>query len=175
MKMYVLVFLSLILLSCSEHEEQVMVPDKDWTQENSSDMNTTFVAEEEDEIDLFVKRHEDWKMTKTGTGLRHFIYKKSENNDTAKIGELVTVDFEITLLDGSLCYSSQENGPESFIVEKADVESGLHEAMQLMCTGDRAKFILPSRMAHGLIGDEEKIPPLAPVVYDIHLLKIERI
>jgi len=87
----------------------------------------------------------------------------------------VTVDFEITLLDGSLCYSSQENGPESFIVEKADVESGLHEAMQLMCTGDRAKFILPSRMAHGLIGDEEKIPPLAPVVYDIHLLKIERI
>jgi len=87
MKMYVLVFLSLILLSCSEHEEQVMVPDKDWTQENSSDMNTTFVAEEEDEIDLFVKRHEDWKMTKTGTGLRHFIYKKQRHCKNWRISD----------------------------------------------------------------------------------------
>jgi len=162
------------ICACSENEPQVMVPTPDWTKDNSSDMNTVFVQEEEDEIDLFVKRHQDWKMTKTGTGLRHFIYSKSENNDTAKVGDLVTVDFEIILLDGSLCYSSQENGPESFIVEKADVESGLHEALQLMCTGDKSKFILPSRLAHGLIGDEEKIPPLAPVIYDIHLIKIEQ-
>ena len=163
-----------LMMGCSENEEQVVVPDIDWTKENSSDMNTVFMQEEEDEIDLFVKRHQDWKMTQTETGLRHFIYSKSENHDTAKVGDLVTVDFEIILLDGSTCYSSQENGPESFIVEKADVESGLHEAMQLMCTGDKSKFILPSRLAHGLIGDEEKIPPLAPVIYDIHLIKIER-
>lgn len=97
-----------------------------------------------------------------------FYLPKSELNDTAHVGDLVTVDFEISLLDGTICYSSSENGPESFIVEKADIESGLHEAMQLMCTGDRAKFILPSHMAHGLIGDEEKFHryPLLSMIYN---------
>lgn len=176
MKKMVLCFSVLILISsCGENEqEQVLVNPPDWNQDNSSDMNQVFTEEEEDEIDLFVERHQDWSVTKTETGLRHFVYLKSESNDSAKVNDIVTVDFEITLLDGSVCYSSLENGPESFMVEKSDIESGLHEAMKLMCEGDRAKFILPSRMAHGLIGDEEKIPPLTPVIYDIHLIKIDR-
>ena len=172
---YILLF-SVILFGCSSKKnEQVVVKDPNWTKDNSSDMNAVFAQEEEDEIELFLNRHQDWKMIKTGTGLRYFVYEKSENTDTARVDQIVTVDFEISLLDGSICYSSKEKGPESFLVEKADIESGLHEGMQKMCTGDRAKFILPSRMAHGLIGDEEKIPPLAPVIYDIHLLKIENL
>jgi len=172
---YVYPLLFIILIACSEQrEEQVLINEPEWTQDNSSDMNAVFTAEEDEEIELFIQRHSDWKMTKTGTGLRYFIYSKSAFNDTARVDDVVTVDFEITLLDGTLCYSSSVNGPESFMVEKADIESGLHEGMQYMCTDDRAKFILPSHMAHGLIGDEEKIPPLTPVVYDIHLIKIER-
>lgn len=172
-QLYPLLFF--FLLACAEErEEQVLIQEPEWTQDNSSDMNAVFTAEEDEEIELFIQRHSDWKMTKTGTGLRYFIYSKSEFNDTAQVDDVVTVDFEITLLDGTVCYSSSVNGPESFMVERADIESGLHEGMQYMCTGDRAKFILPSHMAHGLIGDEEKIPPLTPVVYDIHLIKIER-
>lgn len=175
MKYNSLFFISLVLTACSDSEPQELVqPTTEWSQDQSSDMNQVFSSEEEDEIDLFVKRHQDWKVSKTGTGLRYFIYEKSQNEDTAKVGDVVTVDFDVSLLDGSICYSSAENGPESFMVERADIESGLHEAMQMLCTGDKAKFILPSRMAHGLIGDEEKIPPLTPVVYDIHLLSIER-
>ena len=107
------------------------------------------------------------------SGLRSFIYYKSELNDTARVGDAVLVDFSVELLDGTICYTSEKEGPESFIVEKADIESGLHEAMQQMCTGDKGKFILPSFMAHGLIGDEDKIPPLTPVIYDIHLIEID--
>lgn len=165
----------LFLLACStEPEQEIITHESEWTHENSSEMHAVFAAEEDEEIELFLQRHSDWKMTKTGTGLRYFIYSKSENNDTAKVDDVVTVDFEVSLLDGNVCYSSTQNGPESFMVEKADIESGLHEGMQYMCTGDRAKFILPSHMAHGLIGDEEKIPPLTPVIYDIHLIQIER-
>lgn len=170
-----LVFSALFFCSCGGEEEvQRPVQNPDWSQDNSSDMNQVFTAEEEDEIDLYVKRHQDWSVTETGTGLRHFIYFKSESKDTARVGDIATVDFEVSLLDGTVCYSSYETRPESFMVEHADIESGLHEAMQLMCPGDKAKFILPSRMAHGLIGDEEKIPPLTPVVYDIHLIQLER-
>ena len=51
-------------------------------------------------------------MTETGTGLRYMIYSKSESLDSAKVDQTVTVDFEISLLNGEICYSSTTNGPE---------------------------------------------------------------
>ncbi len=164
---------TLLFVSCNEEEEKVIYEPK-WTKEQSIDMNSTFSYEEEDEINSFLKRRPDWKMTKTGSGLQYFIYHKSENIDSAKFGDIVFVDFSVSLLDGTECYSSKETGTESFMVEKTDIESGLHEAMKLMCTGDKAKFILPSHLAHGLIGDLDKIPPLVAVVYDIELIKIKK-
>ena len=163
----------LFFVSCAGDEEtQRPVDDPIWTKEESIKMHSTFASEENDEIENFLSHRPDWKVTKTGTGLRYFIYDKSEFNDTARVGHEVTVDFEISLLDGEICYTSEDNGPESFIIEKTDLEAGLHEGMQYMCTGDRAKFILMSHMAHGMIGDKEKIPPMMPVVYDITLISI---
>lgn len=173
---YSWLFITILLLSSckGEQNEQVAVKDPHWTKDQSVDMNSFFSEEEKMEIENFLSHRPDWKMTETGTGLHYMIYQKSESQDSARLGDIVTVDFEISLLDGTICYASSENGPESFIVEKSDIESGLHEGVKFMCPGDRAKFILPSHIAHGLIGDVEKIPPLSPVVYDIELIKIER-
>ncbi|MCG8575833.1 MAG: FKBP-type peptidyl-prolyl cis-trans isomerase [Flavobacteriales bacterium] len=173
MKNYIPVLI-LFFVSCSSEEEQMELNPTNWTQENSIEMNSVFSEEEDEEIEFFLETHPDWKMTKTGTGLRHFVYQHSGNTDSVQVEDVVTVDFEITLLDGTICYTSEEKGPESFVVEKTDIESGLHEGIKLMCIGDRAKFILPSHMAHGLIGDDDKIPPLTPVIYDISLLNIEK-
>jgi FKBP-type peptidyl-prolyl cis-trans isomerase len=164
----------LLFLSACAEEEVPVQKDPDWSQEQSIEMMSTFSSAEDQEIDMFLKRHQDWKMTETGTGLRYMIYQKSDSLDSVFVGDVVTVDFSITLLDGTECYSSTVNGPESFVVEKTDIESGLHEAVKLMCPGDRGKFILPSHLAHGLIGDTDMIPPLTPVVYDMHLLKVEK-
>ncbi len=148
----------------------MIVSNPNWTTDESVNMNAQFSQEEDQEIDLFLETHPDWKMTETGTGLRYMIYDRATSFDSCKIEDTVTVKFEIMLLSGEICYSSEENGAESFVVEKSDIESGLHEGVQLLCIGDKAKFILPSRIAHGLIGDEEKIPPLSPVIYDIEVL-----
>jgi FKBP-type peptidyl-prolyl cis-trans isomerase len=42
-----------------------------------------------------------------------------------------------------------------------------------MRKGEKALFILPPHLAHGLIGDMNKIPPLTTVVYDIELIGLE--
>ena len=167
-----LILLLTVFWGCQEEKPHHKKNPK-WSKEQSIEMQTTFANEEEDEIDSFLNRHPDWNMTETGTGLRYFIYHKSENNDTARVGDIVVVDFDVQLLDGTQCYSSKEKGAESFMVERTDIESGLHEAMKLMCTDDKAKFILPSHLAHGLIGDLDKIPPLVSVIYDIHLKEIK--
>jgi FKBP-type peptidyl-prolyl cis-trans isomerase len=175
MKLSFLILSIILLSSCGEEKVIEQADDSGWTQDVSIEMNQAFAAEEDEEIENYLSHRPDWQMTKTGTGLRHFIYSKSENNDTAKVGDHVLVDFSIELLDGTICYDSAEDGPESFEVEKADIESGLHEAMQLMCAGDKGLFVLPSQLAHGLIGDEDKIPPLTAVVYDIQLIEIAHI
>ena len=54
------------------------------------------------------------------------------------------------------------------------IESGLHEGISYMKEGDRAKIIIPSYLAHGLIGDLDKMPPLATIIYDIRLIKTWR-
>lgn len=168
-------FLFLFLLACSDgNDEEMILNDPNWTKDESIDMNAQFSQDERNEIELFLSTHQDWDMTETGTGLRYMVYDKSEATDSAKVGDVVLVNFEISLLSGEVCYTSDEKGPESFMVEKSDIESGLHEGVQYLCEGDKAKFIIPSHAAHGLIGDTEKIPPLSPVIYDIELLKIER-
>jgi FKBP-type peptidyl-prolyl cis-trans isomerase len=172
MRILLIIITFVILWSCQDSKPE-QKKDVKWTKEQSIEMQNTFSNEEEEEINAFLKRHPDWKMTKTGTGLRYFIYEKSENTDSAKVGDIVIVDFNISLLDGTQCYSSKEKGEENFMVERTDIESGLHEAMKLMCTGDKAKFILPSHLAHRLIGDLDKIPPLVSVIYDIHLKEIK--
>ena len=169
---YVLPILLIIVFACKNEEANMIVNNPNWTPDTSSDMNAQFSIEESAEIDLFLSTHPDWKMTKTGTGLQYMIYYKSESQDSAKIGDLVTVNFEISLLSGEVCYSSADKGAENFIVEKSDIESGLHQGIQFLCVGDKAKFIIPSHSAHGLIGDTDKIPPLSTVVYDIELVGI---
>lgn len=172
MKYLVPFIFCLILWSCGA-EEETLPPDPEWSDDQSIQMNTVFSQEEEAEIDNFLSHRPDWDMTRSETGLRYFIYHKSGSVDTAHVGDDVTVSFEISLLDGTLCYSSEENGNETFKVEKTDIESGLHEAVKYMCVGDRGMFILPSHMAHGLIGDTEKIPPLSPVIYDLRMVMIK--
>lgn len=167
-----LLFLSFVLFnSCTEEETIKALPETDWSTAESINMQSTFLEEENDEIDSYLKHHADWKMIKTGSGLRYFIYERSNSNDSVKVYDEVSIYFEVKLLDGTICYSQKEE-IQKFMIEKTDIESGLHEALKYMCLNDKALFILPSHLAHGLIGDQDKIPPLQPLIYDIQLIKI---
>lgn len=132
--------------------------------------NKMYVKQESDEIDQYV-RHRGWNMTTTGTGLRYMITKKG-NGEAAVADKYAKVNYRISLLNGTICYSSDSTGAKDFLVGRDNVESGLHEAIQLLHVGDKAVFILPSHLAHGLIGDENKIPPKSSVIYDIELLAV---
>jgi len=42
-----------------------------------------------------------------------------------------------------------------------------------MRVGDRAKFIIPSHLAFGLIGDQKKIRHKATLVYDLEFVSMK--
>lgn len=169
MRKEVFFFVIVFLFSCTE-EPEVKKPMK-WTQEDSTRLHQDLAAEQSLDIDLFLAQHSDWKMTKTGSGLQYYIYEKS-TLQPAKVGDLAQVEYTISLLDGTVCYKTNSDEYEEFRIDKADIESGVQEGVKLLRKGEKAKFIIPSHLAHGLTGDMNKIPPLTVIVVDFHLLDL---
>lgn len=155
--------------SCKNEPEPAQKIDPTQFKKQLEKVNKYEVEKETDEINQYIARY-GWDMQKTGTGLRYIFIKKG-TGDSARSGDFVKVNYKISLLDGTECYSSDKDGPYEFKVEGEAIESGLHEAVQLMRVGDKAKFILPFYLAHGLHGDDANIPPLATIIVDLELLE----
>jgi len=130
--------------------------------------NQQRTQKEIDEMDYYVKTHQ-MPFTKTTSGIRYFVYKPSSKGDSIKNGMQITINYQVKLLNGTECYSSAENGPKTFIVGQADLESGIHKGVLFLKRGDKAMFLIPSVLAHGLLGDMNKIPPQMPIVYDVEI------
>ena len=105
----------------------------------------------------------------TPSGLRYMLMKAGKG-PLAKTGQNAKVAYKIFLLDGTLCYSAEKDSAKEFLIGRDYVESGIHEGIQLMHVGDKMRFVLPSHLAHGLTGDQTKIPPLSSVIYEVELL-----
>lgn len=158
--------------SCTSSPEQTD-PSSAEIRESMIRVNRELAKKESDAIDNYIRRR-NLKMERTGTGLRYCFLEKNDAGTAARTGMKATVKYTVALLDGTTCYSSDSTGPETFLIDQDNVESGLHEAIKLMHTGDRAKFILPSHLAHGLLGDRACITALSPVVYDIELIHLNQ-
>lgn len=153
-------------------------PDKDNKQEvniNKEALKKQFVeankllaTKEIDDMDNYARQHK-MNFTNTDLGLRYFVYEPSAKGDSIKDKSQITIDFTVSLLDGTECYSSAEKGPKTFIVGMEDIESGIHKGVKFMKKGDKAIILIPSHLAHGLLGDMDKIPPQTPIVYNIQI------
>jgi len=130
--------------------------------------NQQVIQKENDEMDFYVKSHK-MPFIKTNSGIRFFVYKPSAKGDSIKEGEEIKMNFKVSLLNGTECYSSKTDGPKIFSVGHENLESGIHKGVQFLKHGDKALFLIPSHLAHGLLGDMNKIPPQMPIIYDVEI------
>jgi hypothetical protein len=133
-------------------------------------INQFLVGKDMEIIDAYIKRRR-WEMEFTESGLGYQIHEHGSGAGVKK-GNLLTIDYTVSLLDGSICYSSDEDGPKTFRAGRGGIESGLEEGVLLLREGDRARFILPPFLAHGLVGDQSRIPARAVLVYELDLIKV---
>jgi FKBP-type peptidyl-prolyl cis-trans isomerase FkpA len=155
--------------SCEESRKNLPRKIEDM-KEPLMEVNKNLIKADDEKINRYIERH-GLEMSKSGTGLRYKIFGLG-SGENAKTGQFAKVDYKVSLLDGTTCYTSTEKGPEDFLIGMDNVESGLHEGITYMKVGQKAKFILPPHLAHGLIGDKDKIPARAVIVYDIELLSL---
>ncbi len=167
-----IVFLSLIVISCHEQvKEEPKSTGKDIFQEPLIKANKKAVTTEDEQIENYIRRH-NWKMNTTGSGLRYAIYKQG-SGAKAEQGKIAVINYSVQLISGEEIYSSKESGAKEFLIGKGGVESGLEEGILLLRTGDRAKFIIPSHLGFGLIGDQNKVPPKSTLIYDLELIQLK--
>jgi len=162
--------IGLVCFSC--HSERNKEPNKPKAnhQEELLRVNRYLVGKDADIIKGYLKRR-DWIMNTTPTGLWYMIYQKG-NGIAAENGKMASMKYKVWLLDGTLCYSSDKLGEKKFRIGKGGVEKGLEEGILLLHAGDKARFIMPPHLAHGLMGDEDKIPPRSIILYEVELVQI---
>lgn len=169
--MCILMFCS--MCSCSEsqnrrqHERGSNVPLETLIQRNKK-----IVGEEQKKIEKYVK-DKKLAMNRTETGLWYSILNEGAGDNIVK-GKIVTLNYSVRLLDESLLYSSDETGTKEFLVGQGGVETGLEEGILMLKNGSKAFFILPSHLAHGLIGDNDKIKSREILLYEVEVIEVKR-
>ena len=149
-------FIQVFLSSCirDDPEQKKKVPAID--EETLISTNRYIIQKEVERIENYVERR-GWDM----------------DIPDAVEGKIATIEYEISLLDGTICYSSEQTGLKQFTIGSGGVESGLEEGILMMNEGSEAIFILPPYLAYGIPGDQKKIPPNVSLVYNLRLKKVE--
>ncbi|MDR3095097.1 MAG: FKBP-type peptidyl-prolyl cis-trans isomerase [Bacteroidales bacterium] len=134
--------------------------------------NQVLIEKDFQEIKAFASQN-GWKMQTTQSGLWYEIYHHG-TGEQAATGKLAEIAYTLSLPDSihTVCYSSAQLGNKTFLIGQGGVETGLEEGILLMHTGDKARFVLPPHLAHGLTGDGDCIPRRAIIVYEVELLKL---
>jgi FKBP-type peptidyl-prolyl cis-trans isomerase len=111
------------------------------------------------------------EVTTTATGLQYEVLKAG-TGAKPKATDTVKVHYHGTLTDGTVFDSSVQRGePISFGLNQ--VIPGWTEGVQLMPTGSKYKFFIPSYLAYGDRGSPPKIPGHSALVFEVELLAIE--
>ena len=170
--MFFATFSFFALVSCNEPQEKphrLKLNPKE-VSDDLAKVHKRNIAIEDQQIDDYLERR-GWDFIRTKSGLRYRIYQDGVGLHP-KDGQRVVLEYTVNLIRGNVIYDSKKDGPKVFVIGEGDEPTGLHEAVKLMRVGGRAKLILPSYLAYGLIGDENKVPPSATLFYDLYLKEV---
>ena len=168
---YLLFVFFFVFSSCDHNQETQVKTDPNALKQSMEKANRYMVNDEEADIEDYVNRH-GLKMVSTGTGLRYVILKQGSEQLILE-GQTVSLEYELRSITGDLIYSSKNEGNKIFKVGEGTVESGLDEAMAFLHKNDIATLIIPSHLAYGLHGDDNKIPAYSTLIYTIKIIDIQ--
>lgn len=155
-----------VLCSCNNSIDKSVNSDK-LDKEDISEINAFLVQKDRERIINYIER-KGLEMKESPTGLWYSI-RSEGTGEYFKDGDRIMMNYLCSLLDGTICYTSETLGPRNVTLGRGELEAGLNEGLRMLKPGGEALFILPPYMAFGLIGDNKSIPPRATIVYEIRV------
>jgi FKBP-type peptidyl-prolyl cis-trans isomerase FklB len=110
-------------------------------------------------------------VTTTESGLQYEVLQKAEGPQP-KASDVVTVNYEGKLIDGTVFDSSIQRGSPIDLPVNG-VIPGWVEALQLMHVGEKYKLYIPSELAYGAQSPSPMIPANSVLVFELELLGIK--
>jgi len=112
------------------------------------------------------------------SGLQYKILKEG-NGQKPKETDTVEMNYQGTLIDGTVFDSSYSRGPPS-VLKITGVIPGLKQALQLMRVGSKWQIFVPSELAYGVTGHAYgkrvggfNIGPNETLIFEVELLAIK--
>jgi FKBP-type peptidyl-prolyl cis-trans isomerase len=175
MKVFYCILTSLFigLISCETETEKVNFFDKLSKEERQEIMQESIknaVNKEQLQIQGWINRFGK-KFTETSTGVHIHVIQKGDSSKIIRNEDILSVQYTLTLLNGDTITPTTIL-PSTIKVNKDHKESGLHEALTLLYKNTEAIVIIPSYRAHGLMGDNDKIPFLTTIIYQIKIIDV---
>ena len=135
------------------------------TDNQNNDMQANLIQGEE-----FLKNNllEDG-VIEIKSGLQYLVLE-SGDGESPSLDQTITADFHGTLLDGSVFWSSIDNG-EPLIVQLSQLIPGCQESISLMSEGDSWRVFIHPELAYGEAG-RPGIPANSALIFDISLLAV---
>jgi len=130
--------------------------------------NKNIMRHENEEMQMFISRY-GWQMQRTPTGLYVEILETG-SGELFKEGDRVAMEYRTFKLSGELIYSSDSTSVKSFVVNRSEEIDALHEAVQMLRPGAKARLVIPSYLGYGVAGDGDRVQGLQPIVMEIRIL-----
>jgi FKBP-type peptidyl-prolyl cis-trans isomerase len=109
---------------------------------------------------------------RTASGLK-YIDEVVGTGESPKSGQTVTVHYTGTLEDGTKFESSLDKGqPYTFRLGVDPVIKGWVEGLSSMKAGGKRRLLIPAKLGYGAAGNPPKIPPNAPLIFELELLSV---
>lgn len=133
-------------------------------------IQTAMAEKQQAEGKIFLEENKKKEGVKvTESGLQYKVVKAGEG-DSPTAQDRVKVHYTGKFIDGTVFDSSVERGaPATFGVTQ--VIPGWIEGLQLMNTGAKYEFVIPSEIAYGPRG-QGSIPPNSILVFDVEMIEI---
>ena len=120
--------------------------------------------------EAFAKEIEGFDKTESGL---YYKITQHGNGKKPQAGQKVAVHYTGMLLDKSVFDSSySRRQPLNFTIGVGQVIEGWDEGILLLHEGDKARLVIPSDLAYGASGAGGVIPPHAPLIFDVELVKV---
>lgn len=167
------VMFSGILFACCTQKQEARKPVSHTSgtfMKESIERNKKLISNEETLISNIIKKDTANNYIASPKGYWYYYDVKSDTETlTPKKGDIANFNYQVTDLEGTVIYTSDEMKTQRYVVDKQHIMMGLRDGIKLMKKGEKVTFLFPSHMAYGYHGDNEKIGTNQPIICTVTL------
>jgi FKBP-type peptidyl-prolyl cis-trans isomerase len=133
------------------------------------DLEAVKYRSEVQQMDEYIKATKLQVTETTATGLR-FLRTVTTNGTALKAGLLATVKYTGYLASNATQFDS---GQIDVALGDGAVVKGFEEGLLKMKVGEKATLVFPSAIGYGTTGSGAKIPPYAPLIFNVEVVSVK--